>query len=316
METRADYVIVGGFVVSLLIGMVVAALWVAHIEFNQHQTYYDIYFSGSVQGLNQGSAVRENGIPVGRITTIELDPRNPQRVRVTAEVGANAVIKADAVAKMEFEGLTGGAYIELDGGSEAAPPLEVHGDERYPVIPSKQSVLQQVAESAPEVLDKLMSLANEATDVLNDKNRAAISQMLDDLQHVTGVAAAHKADLDRMFSDGAVAVQELRTTLDTANHTLEQLRQMTANGGDVQVAVKSVNQLIAKLDGLTGHIDELVQENRPPLREFTGRGLNELDQLLADTRVLVGELTRVGEMIERDPTQVLYGDRRGGYQPK
>ncbi len=152
METRANYVVVGAFMLVLLIAIMAAILWLARPEFNREATFYDILFSGSVTGLSQGSPVRYNGIPLGRVVDIRLDPTNLERVRVTIRVETGTVIKADAVASLESQGITGLSFVEITGGSQSAPPLERKGDERYPVIVSQPSSFQRLATSAPEVL--------------------------------------------------------------------------------------------------------------------------------------------------------------------
>jgi phospholipid/cholesterol/gamma-HCH transport system substrate-binding protein len=98
---------------------------------------------------------------------------------------------------------------------------------------------------------------------------------------------------------------------------LADLRQLVGEKGDARVALKDIDEASRKLEQLEGHLDALVQENRPPLREFTGRGLNELSQLLVDARGLVAGLTRLVDDIERDPSRFLFGsNRREGYQPR
>jgi phospholipid/cholesterol/gamma-HCH transport system substrate-binding protein len=316
METRADYVIVGSFVLALLVCLVVAVLWFARVQFNEESSHYNIYFSGSVSGLIQGSTVRYNGIPIGRVSSITLDPQDPQRVRVTIEVGANTVIKSDAVASLEVAGLTGGAFIEISGGSREAPPLERMEGERYPVIASRPSGLQQVVASVPEALQRLIDLSDRLAAVLDDRNRTAITETLENMRRVTAAAASHSGEVESTIGDGAAAMRELRTTLQTTNQTLDELRQMMAKGGELRDAVKNIDDASRKLGDAAGHMDAMVQENRPALRDFTQRGLSQMQQLVSDARALVGEMTRISDMIEHDPSRFLYGDRREGYQPR
>lgn len=316
METRADYVIVGSFVLALLVCLVVAVLWFARVQFNEQSTHYDVYFSGSVSGLIHGSTVRYNGIPIGRVSDIALDPQDPRRVRVTIEVGANTVIRDDAVASLEVAGLTGGAFIEISGGSPEAPPLERTGSERYPVIASRPSGLQQVVASVPEALQRLIDLSDRLSAVLDDRNRAAIAETLDNMRRVTAAAASHSGDVESTISDGAAAMRELRATLKTTNQTVDELRRMLAQGGELQDAVRNMDHASRKLGDVATHMDAMVQENRPALRDFTQRGLTQMQQLLADTRGLVAALTRISDVIEHDPSRLLYGDRRQGYQPR
>jgi phospholipid/cholesterol/gamma-HCH transport system substrate-binding protein len=317
METRANYVAVGAFVLVVLIGIVTVVLWLARVEFRREFTYYDIYFTGSVAGLAQGAEVRYSGIRVGRVTEIRIDPQNLQQVRVTVELDQTALIKADAVASLEFQGLTGTSYIEISGGSQKAPPLEVRPGQRYPVIASKPSGLERVFASAPEVLARLLEVADRLNAFLDERNRAAIAETLDNMRRLTAVAAARAGDLDTMIADTAEAMRELRATLTTADQTLAELRQLVGERGEVRGALQAIDGASRKLDKLETDLDALVQENRPPLRDFTQRGLNELSQLIVDARSLVGELTRLSEEIERDPARFLFGgERREGYQPR
>src|ERR1700730_9044265 len=156
METRADYVAVGAFVLVILVGVLIAVLWLARVEFNREFAFYDIYFSNSVAGLAPGSAVNYNGIRIGRVTELRIDPQNLQRVRATIELDQTAPIKQDATASLTTQGLTGATYIEISGGSADALPLTAQPGQRYPVIESRQSGLQLVFASAPEVLASVL----------------------------------------------------------------------------------------------------------------------------------------------------------------
>lgn len=317
METRAKYVAVGAFVLAMLIGIVIAVLWIARLELTRDFAYYDIYFSGSVTGLAQGSAVSYNGIQIGRVREIRIDPQNLQQVRVTIELDESAPIKADAKASLESQGLTGLAYIEINGGSQDAPPLTAQPGQRYPVIASMPSGLQRVVASAPEVLARLIEVADRLASIFDDKNRAAIADTLENLRRLTAVAAARSGDIDSILGDTAVTVRELRGTLSEAHQTLEDLRQLVGQRGEARETLKAIDGAARRLDQLTGHLDALVQENRPPVRDFTQRGLDELSQLVADTRTLVAGLTRLTDDIGRDPSRFLFGgNRREGYQPR
>src|SRR5579862_8625831 len=178
METRANYVAVGAFVLTCLVGIVVALIWLAGHQYRQTYAYYQTYFYGSVTGLGTGTAVRYNGIDVGRVTDLEFDKDNPRLVVGTLEIRSDLVIRQDAWASIESQGLTGGAYVEITGGSATAQPLAAHDDQPYPVINSKPSAFQQLAADAPALMAKLSDIAEKVEDILNDQNRAAISDML------------------------------------------------------------------------------------------------------------------------------------------
>lgn len=316
METRANYVAVGAFVVIILTGVVVMVLWLARVEFNREFALYDIYFTGSVTGLTQGSAVLYNGIQVGRVTEIRIDPQNLQQVRVTIEVDQPALIKSDAVASLEMQGLTGVAFIEISGGSQSSPPLIAQPGQRYPVITSQQSGLQRLASTAPEALARLVDLADRLSALFDEQNRAAIAETLDNVRRLTAVAAGRAGDMDSAIGDAAATMRDLRATVAAAHQSVVELQQMVGKDGPATATLQSADQAARKLDRLADELDAVVKENRQPLRTFSERGLNQLSLLLTDARTLVNQLTRLTDQISRNPSQLLFGSPREGYQPR
>ncbi len=306
METRAAYVTVGAFVLALLIGVAIAALWLAHGQLARQNTRYDIYFASVATGLGEGSPVRISGVQVGRVVYVALDPQNSARVHVTIEVVANAPIRSDSVASIELTGLTGGAAVEITPGSPSAPPIELQDDQRYPVIWSRESSLQQVVSNVPLLLAKLTNLADNMGALVDDKNRAAFAATLDNLNRVTSVAAAHSDDLAQMLANGAAGTKDLRDAIRGLEDTMKSM----------QATIRQFDNVAAQATTTVRDVDALVQENRGPLRDFTQNGIGELRALVAQTQTLVETMTRAVDTLDRDPSRLLYGDRRQGYRPQ
>src|SRR6516225_4675965 len=140
METRAHYVAVGTFVLAVVFLAFVAVLWLGHTEFGLQARRYYIFFRGSVAGLNKGSQVQYNGIPVGRVVDIRVDPDDVEKIQVTVEIDTRIVdIKTDARAFLDANLLNGVATVQSRGGTQEAKELEPEANHRYPVIASVQS---------------------------------------------------------------------------------------------------------------------------------------------------------------------------------
>ncbi|MDE2230114.1 MAG: MCE family protein [Alphaproteobacteria bacterium] len=278
METRAEYVLVGSFVLVLLAGLAVVLLWFLQAPFKVSAARYDIYFEGSVSGLDTGSDVRYNGVLIGHVAMIRLEPQRPTEVKVAVDINPDVVIRNDAVAELEVKGLTGTAYVEITGTSGTAPPLVAENGQPYPVIRSRSSQLTELFNGMPVLIQKLSKLTDQMNDVANSKNRAALAETLANLRRVSAVLAAHSKDID-------------------------------ASLGGLSAAVRHFDQA-------ADNLDRMVRESRQPVADFTNRGLPELQALLADSRVLVAELTRLVASLERDPSRVIYGNRLQGYTPK
>jgi len=289
METKANYVAVGAFVLACVIGLVVTILWLAGIQYSQEYAYYTAYFKGPVTGLGKGTSTRYNGIEVGRITNLAFDPNDPQRVIVTMQVQPNLNIREDSVASIESQGFTGATYVEITGGTTKSPLLEAHDDQRYPVIHTKQSTFAQLQQSAPEVVAKLNTAVSRLNDLLSDNNRRSVSHILANLDETTQVIARRSADIDSAIINANKAMVSLDNT-----------------SGKLNLTMDKVDLMVGKYSKVADDADAFIN----------GDGLAQLSDLIGETRRLVTNLTQLSDEINRTPTKLLFGDRRKGYEPK
>ncbi|HTO40623.1 MAG TPA: MlaD family protein [Rhizomicrobium sp.] len=296
METKANYAAVGAFVLACVIGIVITILWLAGAQYSHEFETYRTYFTGSVTGLGNGTKVRYNGIDVGRVKAVDFDPEDPKRVIATLQINPDVKIHEDSLASIASEGLTGGTYVEIDGGSKNSPLVTVKPGDRYPVINSRPSTIQQLVESAPQVVAKLNKISDALIEVLNPQNRRAISETLESLRQTTAVIQSRSSDIDATLSNLALGTQKMTTTLDSLQTTLESVNLAAR---DADVAIKDFGK-VAK------NANEFI----------TGSDLAQFGQLVGSTHRLVDSLTRLTNKLNGQPTQLLFGDRREGYTPK
>lgn len=296
METNANYVAVGAFVLACVIGLVVTILWLAGVQYSQEYAYYQAFFKGPVTGLGKGTVTRYNGIEVGRITNLEFDPSDPQRVIVTMQVQPNLNIRNDSVASIESMGLTGGTYVEISGGTAKAPLLVAQDDQPYPVIRTTPSTFAQLEQSAPEVVAKLNVAASRINDLLNDDNRRAVAHVLANLDETTQVIARRSADIDSAIANANAAII-------SANKTAANLDLASR---DIKPTLEHVDLTVQKYSKVADDADAFIN----------GDGLAQLSDLIGETRRLVANLDELSGQLNRQPTRLLFGDRRKGYEPK
>jgi phospholipid/cholesterol/gamma-HCH transport system substrate-binding protein len=285
METKAHYVAIGAFVLTITLGMLIALLWLAGAQYREEYAYYKTYFSGAVTGLGTGTPVRYNGIDVGRVSKLDFDPGDPKSVIVTLSISPSLPIHDDSIASIASEGLTGGSYVEIDGGSKNAPVLRRTLLGAMPVIRSKQSTMQELMQSAPQLVAKLNKIADHLNDVLNDDNRKAIAQTLDHLRNMT-------ADLDRNGPN----IDRLLANLSTGSVTLN------TDLGDVHRVLGHADEATLGLTRIEDDLD--AQVNGAQIAQF-----------VAQTKALVQSLTTLSNDIEAQPTKLIFGDKRKGYTP-
>lgn len=289
METKANYVAVGAFVLACVIGLVVAIMWLAGAQYSQEYAYYQANFKGPVTGLGKGTVTRYNGIEVGRITDLAFDPNDPQRVIVTLQVQPNLDIREDSVASIDSQGITGASFVGISGGTRNAPLLVAREDQRYPVIRTKESTFAQLAQSMPEVVSKLNVAASRINDLLSDDNRRAITNVLVNLDETTQVIARRSADIDATIAQANQAMANLSDASSSLRPTLDQ-----------------VDLTIRKYGSVADNANAFI----------TGDGLAQVSELVGELRRLVSNLDQFSEQLNRQPTKLLFGDRRKGYQPK
>jgi phospholipid/cholesterol/gamma-HCH transport system substrate-binding protein len=282
VETKANYVAVGGFVLACIIGLVVTLLWLAGVQYSQEFEYYQTNFKGAVTGLGKGTAVRYNGIDVGRVQNLEFDPTDPQRVIVTLQVQPGLNIREDSRASIASQGLTGGSFVEIDGGTPNSPLLTAQPGQRYPVIKSKASALEQLEESAPVLVAKLSNAVDRVRDLLSDQNRKSISDILTNLDETTSAIAKRSGDIDAMLHNFNAMSGKLGSVLTDVDEDFDQLGKLSK---DADAFVKSP-------------------------------ALNDISDITGDMKKLLASLTRLSNQLDREPTKLLFGDRRKGYEPK
>jgi len=237
-------------------------------------------------------------------------------VRVTVELQPGVAVKTNTIASLELQGLAGGVYVNLTGGTRDAPALVRQENQRYPVIASRPSTLERVVNAAPELLARALALSDQINDVLSDENRKALAETLQNLRKVSDAAASHTHDIDAVLENGAETLKALRASLDSANAILANLRPLVAPDGELHTTIDAVNETAHRFSALAQRVDTMVAENQPQVRAFSQTGLSELQELLVQTQALVGQLSRIADQLERDPSRLLYGDRREGYRPQ
>lgn len=313
MEARANYVAVGAFVLLVLGGILVAFLWLARVQFNTEYQHFETHVAGSVSGLGDGAPVRLNGIEIGRVARMELDPKDPMLVTLILQVRKGIEIHADAVASLETQGLTGVSYVEISGGTLASPLLTATAGERYPTIASRPSSLQRVFDNAPELLARLIVIADRLQAVLNEQNRSAIAQTLINIRDTTAVFDRRSKDIDQIIVDGGKTMHNLADASATLKVLLANLDRTSAKADRLVV---SANGTFDHATKLATDLDAVVRASGPGLHDLATNGTAQLDELLAEARRLMASLNRVSTGLERDPSELLFGDRRQGYRPK
>ncbi len=314
METRAHFVAVGTFVLAVIFLAFVAVLWLGRAEFGQRAKQYYIFFRGSVAGLNKGSQVQYNGIPVGRVVAIRVDPGNLEQIEVTVEIDTSIVdIKSDARAFLDANILNGIATIQIRGGTREASDLLPEPGHRYPVIKAGRSELEEVKASLPELVADLREAAHSLNTLLNENNRQAVSDTLENIRTITGALVEPSKEVSEVVDNANKALADLRSFFRDVDQSY------TEKGGlkdQLSQTLGDADRLAKNLNDAGRQLQQLIQENRPGIRNFTQSTLTQIGDVVTDLQRFVAGITRFVSEIERNPPKLLFGDRREGYRPQ
>lgn len=300
METKVNYVIVGAFVLILGATLVAGVLWLA--TGGAFHKSFDVYLAivdESVAGLNLNAPVKYNGVDVGKVKQIRLDPANPDRVNLLFDIERGTPIKTDTVAVLKTQGLTGIAYVELSGGALDSPPLRTVAGAEYPVIRTKPSLSARLENVLTTVLAKLDSTSNNINALLSDENRAAFSSTLADIAVVARTLAARRDAIDAGMTDAA------RTMKATAR-----VGPVIDRIGRSADAIEKMGNEVARTSTSAGRTVNAIGSD---VKRFTAETLPELERLLGELNVLSSSLRRLTEQTQRNPSGLLFG--RGAVPP-
>jgi phospholipid/cholesterol/gamma-HCH transport system substrate-binding protein len=167
METRARYALIGLFMLAVILASFGFVYWLENKGGFSQREAYQIKFEGSVSGLLVGSTVLFNGIKVGEVTDLALDPEQPQQVIATVAVDRGTPVRTDTQVAIETQGLTGGAAVAMTGGSATSPVAPGEGA-APPVLIAKAGAGQDWTQAARDAFQHVDGILAENSKSLHD----------------------------------------------------------------------------------------------------------------------------------------------------
>jgi len=302
------------------------SIWLARVDLDQKLQSYDIHFSGSVAGLGVGGDVRYRGIKIGSVTSIAIDPDNPARVLTTVEVDGTTRLREGDVARLALQGITGIAYVNVEGATGRSPPLTAPPGGGNPVIPSAPSNIEKLFAGAPELLAQAITVTERLGQMLGDDNQQSIKGILADLKVVTGTLSGQENRVDNVLTslessaaDIAATMQQARVLVTRATGAIDDVTETMAVGrgalvGIDQVITQDAGALIAELRQtnrdlslITSSLGKVVDNNHENLDSFVQDGLGEFRRFITEGRLLIASLSRLTERLETGGAGSLLG---------
>jgi phospholipid/cholesterol/gamma-HCH transport system substrate-binding protein len=296
METRSNYIMVGAVTVALLAGVLLFIVWLAGLS-NKQTKCYDIYFAQGVGGLNKGSNVSFSGVPVGQVQRISLLPNRPEFVWVRVEVDQQTPVLQGTTAEIHGVGFTGVSEIQLAGAARGKPPITQLGPQGCPVVPSSTSGISALLNSAPELVDRIQRLTERLTELLNDKNQDAISDILEHLDVTTKVISDRAPEMADAIGDVRIAARNAGVAANNVAVLTDSTNRLVNEQG--RPAAEDLRKAITSAQQATDSLNAIIQDARPGVQNFSKSTLPEANRLVRDMRELTQSLQAVSERVNQ-----------------
>lgn len=259
MENRANYVLVGLFTLLIVAASFGFVYWSANVGDANTRTPLIVRIEGAVTGLSQGSQVLFNGLNVGTVTSLRIDPNDPRTVIATTQVDRNAPITTSTQASIGFQGLTGVGFIGLSGGNAADRNIITSALEQgaTPVIRATPSDVTDILATARDISDRANNILGEFERIVLEVG-PAVTTTAENIARTSGNVDVFTASLAANADQIEDFVASLGRLATSANGVALQLPSLIQEASDFIGALdsNSINQSLDNVAAITTSVRE------------------------------------------------------------
>jgi len=311
MENKAHAFVAGAFVIGV-IGLIVAlVLWFTRD--NTVRNIYELSTDDAVSGLQPQATVRYRGIAVGKVSSIDFDPKKRGNVRVRIAVDERVPLTTSSFAALSYQGVTGLAFIALDDSGESQTPLTPNNGDP-PRIPLKPSTLAKLQERGEAILIRVEEVAERVNNLVGDVNQKRVADALENIAQAAASANQLTKRLDTTIKDNLNPA--LAAVPPLAANTSSALVTVKKAAGDVSRVANNLNATVSRLNEKDGALDRLATGTQglgQAVDSFNASTLPRVNRVADDTSRAVRRLGRAAEGINENPQSLLFGT--GGVAP-
>lgn len=312
MEPRAHHVLIGLFTVIVCGAALLFALWLGKSYKDADLAHYTVVFNEAVRGLSQGSAVQYNGIKIGDVADLSLDPEDPRKVLARIRVEGDIPVTVDTAARLVLTGITGTSVIELSGGTPGATALTAPEGED-PVIIATPSPITQLLANSDNLMTNVTELVVSAKSVMSPANAQRLGNTLASLEAMAGAMADQKDDLTALLQALTAAGKQATITLQQASTLMRNADALVTKQG--RETLEGAGRAMVSLDKASATINAIVQKNRGALSGGM-QGLNQLGPTLQELRRTLASMRQVTRGLEGNAANYLLGrDKLQEFEP-
>jgi phospholipid/cholesterol/gamma-HCH transport system substrate-binding protein len=290
VQGKVNYTVVGIFVVVLTAVLIIAIFWLSTLGNNKDFRTYLVNVHEDVTGLSVESPVRFNGVKVGYVESIKLDPHNSKLVTLKLQIEPQIVITVNTYAILNEQGITGVIYVNLKSDAENGPVLKALPGQEFPVIPSRPSLLMQLSAVLPEVATEVQNLSKSISGLLNAENRQSIGTTLKNMATITQTLA----DNSKNFTDTLQLLRNTLTNVSAASVTFPE-------------TMASINRLSGQMAATSASIKTTMQSGQNLIRNFSDQVLPDTQQAITNLSHATMGVDELTQQLQRNPSMLIRG---------
>jgi len=299
MENKAHALAAGAFVLGLIAALVGLVIWFTRD--NTVRNIYELSTRDAVSGLQPQATVRYRGIAVGKVMSIDFDPKVKGNVRVRISVDERVPLTTSSFATLSYQGVTGLAFIALDDKGESNVALKPD-DDNPPRIPLKPSILAQLQDRGEAIINQVEEVTKRANTLLSDPNQKRAADALESIAAASASANTLLKTLDNTVKTG------LNPALTKLPDTMASVKKAA---GDVSRVANNFNTTVGRLNAPEGPVERLSEGTKAlaqAVDSFNAATLPRVNRVADDTSHAVRRLGRAADSINDNPQSLLFGN--------
>ena len=264
METKANYILIGAATVIGALLIMLFAMWITSGDFRRGYNTFDVVFGDPVRGLTEGGEVRFNGIKVGEVDTLRIDPDNTNRVIARIRVSTDVPVKTDSEAQLEPIGLTGVTLIQLSPGTTTAELLRPGFGGPPPRLTGRGSQVDVLLERSEDIALRASEAMAAVRDLLTDENIERVTRIVENLETVSNQLADRRGVINQSgeaATEIAALARQMQGDLAQLDQVIDQVNQAAgvASGEtlpELALAAEEIRRAAASINRVATNLEE------------------------------------------------------------
>ena len=322
----------GLFVIGSILVLIAAIFSMGIFDHFKPKAHMVTYVEESVQGLTTGSPVKYKGVPIGKVSDINIIVNNNE-IRIDIEIDLSKIhqrtgstiaksrelgreqfydfltsaSKEGLACRIEPDGITGSKYVEMNFFTDVKTPKssrQAFFEKGIFVMPSTPSMIANLRTNIFEILTSVAAIDFKGISQKTQELLERANKTLD------------RAKLDQLSTNADKVILKIDQTVTNLNQVLDQ-QQMRKTIQDMEESLKAIKKLAVQTEKAVAGAN--LSETASDIRQLT-KSLKDSSETLQtslqkanDTMDSVTDLVRY---LNDNPASLLHGRGQAGQKDK